>query len=164
MPTLYRNGVLYAAGRPPGHPATSLLVAGEQVVWVGDDAMPGVRPRRDVAVVDLQGALVTPAFVDAHVHCTATGLALTGLDLRGRAAAARTSSVRSQRATRAAGGGRSSAAGGTRPSGPNDRRARLRRELDRASYGGVVYLARVDVHSALASSALLAAVPGPAQR
>jgi predicted amidohydrolase YtcJ len=32
-------------------------------------------------------------------------------------------------------------------------------ELDRASYGGAVYLSRVDVHSALASSALLAAVP-----
>src|SRR3954451_19412642 len=32
-------------------------------------------------------------------------------------------------------------------------------ELDRASYGGVVYLARTDVHSAVASSALLAAAP-----
>ena len=32
-------------------------------------------------------------------------------------------------------------------------------ELDRASYGGVVYLARADVHSAVASNALLAACP-----
>ena len=28
-----------------------------------------------------EGALLTPAFVDAHVHATGTGLALTGLDL-----------------------------------------------------------------------------------
>ena len=34
-------------------------------------------------VIDLEGALVTPAFTDAHVHTTATGLALTGLDLSG---------------------------------------------------------------------------------
>ena len=34
-------------------------------------------------VVDLEGALVLPAFVDAHVHTTSTGLALTGLDLTG---------------------------------------------------------------------------------
>ena len=32
-------------------------------------------------VVELDGALVLPAFVDAHVHATDTGLALTGLDL-----------------------------------------------------------------------------------
>ena len=34
-----------------------------------------------------------------------------------------------------------------------------REELDRASYGGVVYLSRVDVHSCVASSALLAIAP-----
>ena len=38
-------------------------------------------------------------------------------------------------------------------------RAPTATELDRASYGGVVYLARTDVHSAVASSALLAACP-----
>ena len=40
-----------------------------------------------------------------------------------------------------------------------EHRAPTRQELDRASYGGVVYLSRVDVHSAVVSSALLAAVP-----
>jgi predicted amidohydrolase YtcJ len=39
-------------------------------------------------------------------------------------------------------------------------RAPTAAELDRASYGGVVYLARTDAHSAVASSALLASVPG----
>ena len=40
-----------------------------------------------------------------------------------------------------------------------EHRPPTRQELDRASYGGVVYLSRVDVHSAVVSSALLAAVP-----
>ena len=35
-----------------------------------------------------EGALLTPAFVDAHVHATATGLALTGLDLHSSASLA----------------------------------------------------------------------------
>ena len=74
--TLYHHGLV----RSPDHPtATAVLVRGDAVVWVGDE------PERwtDQAdhQVDLAGALVTPAFVDAHVHATSTGLALTGLDL-----------------------------------------------------------------------------------
>ncbi len=34
-------------------------------------------------VVDLEGALVTPAFVDSHIHTVRTGFALTQLDLTG---------------------------------------------------------------------------------
>ena len=37
-------------------------------------------------------------------------------------------------------------------------------ELDRASYGGVVYLARADAHSAVVSSALLASLPADGRR
>ena len=41
-----------------------------------------------------------------------------------------------------------------------ERRPPTQAELDRASYGSQVYLTRIDVHSALASSALLAVLPG----
>ena len=34
-------------------------------------------------MLELTGAVVTPAFVDAHVHATATGLLVDGLDLTG---------------------------------------------------------------------------------
>jgi predicted amidohydrolase YtcJ len=50
---------------------------------VGDDAGAGTYADGADAVVELDGALVTPAFVDAHVHATSTGLALEGLDLSG---------------------------------------------------------------------------------
>ncbi|HLU46014.1 MAG TPA: amidohydrolase family protein, partial [Natronosporangium sp.] len=79
--TLYRGGRIHTPGDPG---ATALLVTGEQVTWVGADADAPAADR----VIDLDGALVTPAFVDAHVHLTDTGLALEGLDLSGVRSAA----------------------------------------------------------------------------
>jgi hypothetical protein len=58
-----------------------------------------------------------------------------------------------------AGGGRPILGGGWDETRWTDRQVPSATELDRASYGSAVYLARVDVHSALASSALMAAVP-----
>ena len=54
-------------------------------------------PRPPTTVVDLDGALVTPAFVDAHVHATDTGLTLAGLDLSGDPLARPRCSTRSPR-------------------------------------------------------------------
>jgi predicted amidohydrolase YtcJ len=63
----------------PARPwARCLVVGGETIRWVGDD--PAQAPAHD-QVIDLSGATLQPAFVDAHVHLTATGLGLSGLDL-----------------------------------------------------------------------------------
>ncbi len=133
-----------------------MLVDGARIAWVGPDdgaaAGPGVR------VIDLAGALVTPAFVDAHVHLTGTGLALTGLDLAGAGSLAQALDL-VERAARA-GRGRPVLGGGWDDSRWPEQRPPTAAELDRAGYGGLVYLARVDAHSAVVSSALLAAVPG----
>jgi len=151
--TLYRNGRVRSTADPF---ATALLVDGPTVAWVGS-AGAAAGMSADV-VVDLEDAWVAPAFVDAHVHATANGLALTGLDLTGAPSLA----VALDRVADAARRARGAAVLGT---GWDDtawpeRRPPTAAELDRASYGGVVYLARTDVHSAVASSALLAAVPG----
>src|ERR1043166_8519208 len=74
--TLYRNGDIYSAAVPD---ATALLVDGDRIAWIGAEAD---APAADTTV-DLDGALVTPAFVDAHVHTTDTGIGLLGLDLAG---------------------------------------------------------------------------------
>jgi predicted amidohydrolase YtcJ len=58
--------------------ARAALVRGSRVVWVGDD--PDQAPPHQ-ARLDLAGCVVGPAFVDAHVHLTPTGLSLAGLDL-----------------------------------------------------------------------------------
>ncbi|MDP8961864.1 MAG: amidohydrolase family protein, partial [Actinomycetota bacterium] len=58
--------------------ARALLVRGSRVVWVGDDleAAPAHAAR-----LELPGCTLGPAFVDAHVHLTPTGITLTGMDL-----------------------------------------------------------------------------------
>ncbi len=150
--TLYRNGVV----RSPGHPqASAMLMHGGSVSWIGDD--PERHTRDADRVVDLDGALVTPAFVDAHVHSTSTGLALTGLNLADADSLSeclRRVEVASRRARGAAVLGH----GWDETRWPEGRPP-TSAELDRASYGGVVYLSRVDVHSAVVSSALLAIAP-----
>src|ERR1700716_2153818 len=51
------------------------------VTWLGSDPV-GRAQFPDAEIVDLDGAFVAPGFVDSHVHVTATGLTLSGLDLR----------------------------------------------------------------------------------
>ncbi|WP_375490170.1 amidohydrolase [uncultured Jatrophihabitans sp.] len=159
MPTLYRNAVLHAVPQPTLRPATAFLVADGRIGWLGDDpAADRLDVGADTAVVDLQTSLVTPAFVDAHVHCTATGLALTGLDLRECPSGADVVRKVGERVRTAR--GRPVLGSGWDETRWPDGRPPTINELDRASYGGAVYLSRVDEHSALVSSSLLAAVPG----
>jgi predicted amidohydrolase YtcJ len=150
--TLYRRGRV----RSPADPfATALLVVDGTVAWVGQE---GAADALDAdATVDLEDAWVAPAFVDAHVHATSTGLALTGLDLTGCPSLAE-ALRRVEDAARRTRGGPVLGTGWDETGWP-ERRRPTAAELDRAAYGGVVYLARTDVHSAVASSALLAACP-----
>lgn len=144
------NGRIYSPAAPD---ATSMAVTDGIVVWVGEDR-PGRALHPDAEVVDLDGAFVTPGFVDAHVHTTALGLALTGLDLA--AAASRGECLELVRAYAAAhddaviwGQGWDE----TRWTA-SDAAAPTTAELDAAAPGRMVYLARVDAHSAACSTAL----------
>ncbi|TGJ94448.1 hydrolase, partial [Actinotalea fermentans ATCC 43279 = JCM 9966 = DSM 3133] len=76
--TLYRNGVIHSSTDPF---AEAMLVDGEVITWIGaNDTAAGLAARAD-RVIDLDGALVAPGFVDSHVHVLETGLALAGVDL-----------------------------------------------------------------------------------
>lgn len=142
--------------RSPDDPfATALLVADGVVAWVGQEGAADALSADET--VDLEDAWVAPAFVDAHVHATSTGLALSGLDLTGCPSLAEALRRLADHARRAR-GGPVLGTGWDETLWP-ERRPPTAAELDRASYGGVVYLARTDVHSAVASSALLAACP-----
>lgn len=157
MPEPLRS-VLLRRGRvrTPADPfATALLVVGGTVAWVGQE---GAADALDAdETIDLADAWVAPAFVDAHVHCTSTGLALTGLDLTGAPSLAEALRRVEQHAR--AGRGRPVLGTGWDETRWPERRPPTAAELDRASYGGAVYLARTDVHSAVVSSALLALCP-----
>ncbi|MDX6266627.1 MAG: hypothetical protein QOD70_1367, partial [Frankiales bacterium] len=147
MPTtLYRRGRV----RSPADPfATALMTDGPEIVWVGQEgAADALSPDR---TVDLEDAWLAPAFVDAHVHATSTGLALTGLDLTGTTSLAQALRLLGDHCRRVR-GGVVLGTGWDETQWP-ERRPPTATELDRASFGGVVYLSRTDVHSAVASSA-----------
>lgn len=137
-------------------------VIGPADLVVADDVVSHVGPAGSASgvdrVVELAGALVLPAFVDGHTHATDTGLALTGLDLSGvRSKTELLDAV--ERRTRVL-HGRAILGHGWDETSWAERDVPTAAELDRASYGSVVYLSRVDVHSALASGALMASVSG----
>ena len=146
--TLLLNGRVHSPAMPD---ATALAVRDGVVAWLGADDVGRVQ-FPDATVTDLDGAFVAPAFVDSHVHTTATGLALTGLDLRPAtslrhcldllAAFAR---ARPDGVLWAHGWDES---GWPEPIPPSTA------DVDAVVGDRLAYLARVDVHSAAASTAL----------
>ncbi len=145
MSTLLRGGVVVTTGAP----ATAMMVDGDRVTWTGpaEEAPEGADE-----VVELDGALVTPGFCDAHVHLTMTGQGLDGVDLSGTRSVAQALALVEDAARRTR--GRPIYAHSWDETRWEEQRPVTAAELDRASYGGVVYMPRVDAHSASVSTAM----------
>jgi predicted amidohydrolase YtcJ len=153
-PILFSNGRFYSAADPR---ATAMLVRGGRIEWLGQTADAPPAGER----TDLEGALVTPTFVDAHLHATDTGLALDGLDLSGvRSPGALLDAVAAFARTRPAGA--VVLGHGWDESTWSDRTPPVAAELERAAGGRRVYLSQASVHSALVSASLLGAAEGVA--
>ncbi|HKU12243.1 MAG TPA: amidohydrolase family protein [Sinomonas sp.] len=149
--TLYRNGSVYSTADPL---ATAMLVEGSTVAWVGTEQAAASIADSTMRVVDLDGAVVTPGFVDSHVHLSDTGLSLRSLDL----ASVRSAAELLDAVARAAQGTDGTVYGhGWDDSTWFNPVLPTREELERASGGRHAILTRVDVHSALVSPALAAA-------
>ncbi|WP_345282039.1 amidohydrolase [Streptomyces gulbargensis] len=153
---LLRGGEVHSPADPF---ATAMVVERGHVAWVGSEGAADAFASGVDEVVDLEGALVTPAFVDAHVHTTATGFALTGLDLSSaRSLAEAAEAIRAHAAARPE--DRILLGHGWDASRWPERRPPSRAELDELTGGRPVYLTRIDVHSAVVTTALLDLVPG----
>lgn len=75
--TLIVAGSVYAPGIPD---AQAILINDGIIAWIGD-RQTAEQFRNDAhSFVDVQDAFVAPAFVDAHVHLSATGLNLLGFN------------------------------------------------------------------------------------
>ncbi|MHC5256815.1 amidohydrolase [Streptomyces sp. UC4497] len=157
---LLRRGEIHSPADPF---ATAMVVEAGHIAWVGSEGAADAFTDGVDEVIDLDGALVTPAFTDAHVHTTSTGLALTGLDLT--AARTRTEALTLVREHAAANPTDRVLLGhGWDAARWPDRTPLTRAELDEATAGRPIYLSRIDVHSAAVSTALLDLVPGIADR
>jgi len=152
---LLRGGRIHTAADPD---ATALAFDGSTVSWIGGEHALSVAGRPD-RVIDLDGALVVPGFVDAHVHTTDAGLALTGLDLTGARSLAQCLDAIGRY-------------GWAHPDGVlwghgwdehcwPENRPPSRAEVDAVVGSRRAYLSRIDVHSALISSPLAAAITDP---
>lgn len=152
---LLRGGEVHSPADPF---ATAMVVERGHIAWVGSEGAADAFASGVDEVVDLEGALVTPAFVDAHVHTTATGLALTGLDLSTAASLAEAAErIRAYADARPA--DRVLIGHGWDASRWPERRPLGREELDRLTGGRPLYLTRIDVHSALVTTTMLDLVP-----
>ncbi|CAM01590.1 hypothetical protein A8924_2679 [Saccharopolyspora erythraea NRRL 2338] len=151
--TLLLGGRIHS---PAGPDVTAMAVIDGTVAWVGSDQV-GRALHPDAEVVDLGGAFVTPAFVDAHVHATSTGLLLNGLDLTG--CASLTEFLHALRDHVEEHPGSLVWGHGWDETWWPERRPPTRSEIDSAAAGAAVYLSRIDVHSALVSSALVERAP-----
>ena len=152
MTTVLFNGRIHS----PSHPhATAMAIKDGVVAWLGSDHVaPAQFP--DASHQDLGGAFVAPAFVDSHVHLTATGLLMTGLDLTHAHSREQCLQLLTDHAAQHPG----------QPvwgHGWDDTcwsHPLTTDEVDAAVGTLPAYLSRIDVHSAAASTALRQRVPG----
>jgi predicted amidohydrolase YtcJ len=152
--------VIFVGGRvyAPDHPgATAVVIDGDLISYVGSDEA-ARRLAAEHTEIDLRGALLTPAFVDAHAHLIQTGQVMAGLglhDVRSRDDAVQrvATYARHHPDVQVIIGHGWDERAWPEPMPPT------RTELDRAASGVAVYLSRVDVHSAVVSSTLLDQLP-----
>jgi predicted amidohydrolase YtcJ len=141
---------LYTNARIRGGDSTAMAVEGGRITWLGRNF-----PGQAVNTIDLNGAELAPAFVDAHVHATSAGLLRTGLDLTATESLADLlDAVRDRADTGVLLWGH----GWDETRWP-EHRPPTRAELDEVAGNTPVYLSRIDVHSALASTALVELAP-----
>jgi predicted amidohydrolase YtcJ len=150
---LLRNGAIAASATAR---ATAMLVADGHVAWLGDDAGSAAHTE-GATIVDLGGRLVTPGFVDAHVHLASTGFALVSADLSGVATLHEALELLAQ-AARGAGRTLTTAHGWDETRWP-ERRWPTRDEIDAVVGPAPAYVSRVDSHSAIVSTGLVELAP-----
>jgi predicted amidohydrolase YtcJ len=141
----------------PTHPdATAMAVRGDVVAWLGSDDV-GRSQFPDAEIEDLEGGFVAPGFVDSHIHLSATGLTLSGLDLR--PAGSRAHCIQMVADYAATHPGQPVWGHGWDESAWPENTPPSTADLDAVLGDRPAYLARVDVHSALASTGLRQLVP-----
>lgn len=128
---------------------SALLIVDGRIAWMGSDDQ--AKQFDDANRVDCEGKWLAPAFADAHVHITNTGIEITGLNLKGVHNAADLA----ERVASFAGLHRDVVVG----HGWDDTDWPLSPTSENIESDVPVYLSRVDVHSAVVNRALVRHCP-----
>lgn len=140
--------------------ADAIGVRDGRIVWIGRSDQAATLGLPILQLDDGAGErlLLAPAFVDAHAHVLLTGRGLAGLTMdRKESAAELLGAVAGTVAARP--GALVHGQGWDHTYWPEQRPPTMA-ELDRAGAGAPVFLTRVEMHSALVSTALVDRVPG----
>jgi len=100
-PLILRGAAIYTLN--PRQPwATALVISGERIAYVGNDAGALARGGKFARVISLHGAMVLPGFHDGHAHPMSAGLRFLRCDLAGLKTAEQTyAAIRTCAATKA---------------------------------------------------------------
>ncbi|HET9501867.1 MAG TPA: amidohydrolase family protein [Marmoricola sp.] len=155
---LIRDAVVHTGTADVHDEAPScVVVQDDRIVHVGDDAAaayPGAE------VLHAQGALVAPAFVDAHVHTVMSGYLRTQLDLSTVSSLGETLELVARAARELDDPDEVIVGQGWDDSAWKERRPPTATELDDVAPGARIFLTRLDGHSAVLSPALMLAIDG----
>ena len=81
VPTVFRGGAVYTMN--PAQPwATAVAVRGAEIIAVGSDAEAVAAAGPDAEVVELDGRMVLPGFIEGHVHPLLGSFFTSGADLQ----------------------------------------------------------------------------------
>ena len=149
---LLRAGSVYAHGVAD---AEAVIIDDGVIAWVGDRIASAAYETTVEKIVELGDRLITPGFVDAHVHLSSTGSVLTGLDLSNASSAAEALSILSNFTFDDS--SQIVLGHGWDDSSWPDADEWNRAAVDAIVGDRLVYLSRIDVHSALVSTTLLIA-------
>ena len=144
---LYRGGSVYTTA---ARDADCLIVRDGRIIWLGD--YPSAKSYAVDQVVDFDGALIAPGFVDSHVHLSATGLLLSGVDLTNATSARHALDLLARHKTTTQ---RIVLGHGWDETNWSDKEIWTVDEVSRVISDTPVYLSRIDVHSAIANHNLL---------
>lgn len=147
---MLRGGSVYAHGIAQ---ADSLVIDDGVVAWIGDRQSSIAYESSVERIIELGDAFIAPGFVDAHVHLSSTGNLLTGLDLSRATCAQEAIDILQRYVVNDRHG--IVLGHGWDDSAWSDSGSWTKAIVDEIFGDRLVYLSRIDVHSALVSSKLL---------
>jgi predicted amidohydrolase YtcJ len=153
------NGVLWT-GDDANPRAEAIAVSNDRIVAVGSSAAIRVLTGPDTKIIDARGGMVTPGFIDSHVHFLSGGLNLASVQLRdARAPADFIARIKAFAATQPAG---TWITGGDWDHQNWGGELPQRSWIDSVTPDNPVWINRLDGHMALANSAAMRAAKVPA--